>query len=90
MPLLLLVRLGCDAARRKQSRRSNVPMVHLCARPDCETLTMGTLCLEHEHEHEHDTSLRTRMERLLPRLTTASALVAAAAAGALIRSRLPR
>lgn len=86
--LLLPGRLGCDAARRKQSRRCNVPIVHPCARPDCETLTMGRLCLEHEHQGE--VTLHTRLARLLPRLTTASALVAAAAAGALIRSRLPR
>lgn len=65
-----------------------MPIVHPCAKPDCETLTMGTLCLE--HEQQHDLSLRSRLEQLLPRLTTASALIAAAAAGALIRSRLLR
>ena len=65
-----------------------MPLVHPCARPDCETLTMGTLCLE--HEQQDDVSLRMRLERLLPRLATASALVAAATAGALIRSRLIR
>jgi hypothetical protein len=65
-----------------------VPMVHPCARPECETLTMGALCLE--HEQQQDVRLRTRLERLLPRLTTASALVAAAAAGALIKTRFLR
>lgn len=65
-----------------------MPMVHPCARSECETLTMGTLCLE--HEQQRDVRLRTRLERLLPRLTTASAFVAAAAAGALIRARLLR
>lgn len=65
-----------------------MPMVHPCARSECETLTMGTLCLE--HEQQRDVRLHTRLERLLPRLTTASALVAAAAAGALIRTRLLR
>jgi hypothetical protein len=63
-------------------------MVHPCARPECETLTMGTLCLEHEQQRE--VSLRTRLEPLLPRLATASALVAAAAAGAVIKTRLLR
>jgi hypothetical protein len=62
-------------------------MVHSCARPGCRTLTMGELCLEHE---QPDTGLRMRAHRLLPRLATASALVVGAAAGALIRSRLPR
>jgi hypothetical protein len=67
----------------------DVPMVHPCARPECETLTLGTLCLEHEQE-EAAGSLRLRVRQLLPRLTTASVVVAAAVAGALIRSRLPR
>ena len=65
-----------------------MPMVHPCARSDCETLTMGTLCLE--HEQQPDLRLRTRLERLLPRLTTAGAVVAAATAGALIKTRLQR
>lgn len=65
-----------------------VPMVHECVREGCATLTMGQLCLDHEREAE--ASLRRRAERMLPRLATASALVAAAAAGALIRSRLLR
>jgi hypothetical protein len=65
-----------------------VPLVHPCSRPGCETLTMGVLCLEHEGQRE--TSLATRVRRLLPRLASASALLAAATAGALIRSRLPR
>jgi len=47
---------------------------------------MGALCLDHEREAE--TTLRRRVERRLPRLATVSALVAAAAAGALIKSRL--
>lgn len=67
-----------------------VPMVHECARQGCATLTMGELCLDHEREAEAEASLRRRAERMLPRLATASALVAAAAAGALIRSRLLR
>jgi len=65
-----------------------VPMVHECARPGCDTLTMGELCLDHERESE--ATVRRRVKRLLPRLATASALVAAAAAGALIKSRLLR
>jgi hypothetical protein len=27
-----------------------VPLVHACAAPDCTTLTMGELCLQHERE----------------------------------------
>jgi hypothetical protein len=65
-----------------------MPIVHSCAKPDCETLTMGRLCLE--HEQQDDPRLRSRIEQLLPRLTTASALMAAAAAGALLRSRVLR
>jgi hypothetical protein len=65
-----------------------VPLVHPCSRPGCETLTMGVLCLEHEQQRDMSVAMRAR--RLLPRLATAGALFAAAAAGALIRSRLPR
>jgi hypothetical protein len=25
-----------------------VPIVHQCSHPDCETLTMGEFCVEHE------------------------------------------
>ena len=66
----------------------DVPSVHPCIRSDCETLTMGELCLEHEQQHA--ASLRARARRLLPRLATAGALVAAAALGALIKTHLPR
>ena len=66
----------------------DVPSVHPCTRSDCETLTMGELCLEHEQQRE--ASLRMRGRRLLPRLATAGALIAAAAVGALIRTHLPR
>ena len=65
-----------------------MPSIHPCTRSDCETLTMGTLCLEHEQQRE--ASLQARGRRLLPRLATAGALVAAAAVGALIRTHLPR
>ncbi len=61
-------------------------MVHVCTRPGCETLTMGEYCLDHEQQED----LRVRVRRLLPRVATATALVAAAAAGALIGTRLPR
>jgi hypothetical protein len=64
-----------------------VPIVHHCARPDCQTLTMGELCLEHELRRD-DAQLHPG--RLLPRVATATVLVAVAAAGALIRTRLPR
>ena len=42
-----------------------MPMIHVCARPGCETLTMGAVCLEHEQQ---DTMrLRMRVQRTLPR-----------------------
>jgi hypothetical protein len=66
----------------------HVPIVHECARQGCETLTMGEFCLE--HEQQGDMGLRMRVRRMLPRLTRATALVAAAAAGALIGTRFPR
>ena len=66
----------------------DVPIVHPCTRSGCETLTMGEVCLE--HEQQGGAGLWVRRRRLLPRLATASALVAAAAAGALIRTRFPR
>jgi hypothetical protein len=66
----------------------DMPIVHPCTRSGCETLTMGEFCLEHEQQSE--VSLRVRGRRLLPHLATAGALVAAAAVGALIRTRLPR
>jgi hypothetical protein len=55
-----------------------MPIVHPCARPSCETLTMGTLCLE--HEQQPDLNPRSRFALLHP-LNTAGALVAAAAVG---------
>ncbi|HXH97330.1 MAG TPA: hypothetical protein VNH40_08990 [Gaiellaceae bacterium] len=64
-----------------------MPIVHPCSRPDCQTLTMGELCLEHELLRD---GTRLQPHRLLPRIATASVLVAVAAAGALIRTRLPR
>ena len=86
--LLFLSGSGAMLASGTHPGGHDVPIVHPCARPDCETLTMGALCLEHEQQRE--TSRAMRVRRLLPRLATASALVAAATAGALIRSRLPR
>jgi hypothetical protein len=64
-----------------------VAIVHPCSRPDCQTLTMGELCLEHELLRDGS---QPHPHRLLPRVVTASVLVAVAAAGALLRTRLPR
>lgn len=61
-----------------------MPMVHPCARPGCEMLTMGELCVDHERQR----AARTRGR--LPRLVTASALLLGAAAGAVLRARLLR
>jgi hypothetical protein len=66
-----------------------MPIVHPCARPECGTLTMGELCLE--HELGASTLRPGRAQRpFAPRLVTASVLVVAAAAGALVGARLPR
>jgi hypothetical protein len=65
-----------------------VPMVHRCTWPDCTTLTMGEFCLDHERQGEAGRLARVRVH--LPRLATAAALTVAAAAGALIATRLPR
>jgi hypothetical protein len=66
----------------------DVTMVHPCAAPGCATLTMGEHCVEHELGAH--IRLRARARHLGPRLLTASALVAAAVAGALVGTRLPR
>ncbi len=63
-----------------------MPIVHPCAHADCEILTMGTFCLEHERERGQ--SLLRRVRRTVPRLATMGVLVAAAVAGAAVRSRL--
>ncbi len=66
-----------------------MPSVHPCTRSDCETLTMGEFCLEHEHQDAAGLRLRGRV-LLLPRLAAVGVLVAAAIVGALIRPHLPR
>ena len=66
----------------------DVPIVNPCTQSDCETLTMGEFCLEHEQQRE--ASVRMRERRLLPRLATGGVLVVGAVAGALIRARLQR
>jgi hypothetical protein len=65
-----------------------MPLVHPCAAPGCATLTMGELCVE--HELAADVRLPARARQLAPRLLTAGALAVAAAAGALVGTRLPR
>ncbi len=62
------------------------PLIHALSRT-VKTLTMGEFCLDHEQQRE--ASPRVRKRRLLPRLATGGALVAAAISGALIRARLP-
>jgi len=61
-----------------------VPMVHPCACPGCEMLTMGELCVEHERQRDSRTRDRLR------RVAAAGAVVAAAALGAVVRTRLVR
>lgn len=59
-------------------------MIHACARQDCNVLTMGLFCLEHEQE-------RSPTERSGPaRVTAALALFAAGVVGAALRARLVR
>lgn len=65
-----------------------MPIVHPCARPGCETLTMGEFCVD--HELGDDVRLHLQVRHLGPRVATASALVAAAVAGALVGTRIPR
>ncbi len=67
-------------------------MVHTCALPDCETLTMGEYCLDHEpaDRRNQQQAARARGGALLARLGPALALLAAATAGAFIRTHLPR
>jgi hypothetical protein len=63
-----------------------VPMVHPCARPGCEMLTMGDYCVE----HEQGVAAHRRLRHAVPRVGTATALLAVAVLGALIRTRLLR
>lgn len=59
-------------------------MVHACARKDCNVMTMGRFCLEHEQQ-------RVRWHRPpLAQLGTAFVLVAAGIAGAAVRARFVR
>jgi len=61
-----------------------VPMVHACAYPDCDVLTMGRFCLDHERQ-------RRRRRRLpVARVAQGSVLIAAGIAGAVLRTRLGR
>ena len=64
-----------------------MPMVHPCARPGCEMLTMGDYCVDHEEER---LAPHLQVRRALPRLATATAVLGAAVLGALLRARLLR
>lgn len=59
-------------------------MVHACAREDCNVMTMGRFCLEHEQERE------PRRRASVARFATAFVLVAAGVAGATLRARVMR
>lgn len=61
-----------------------MPMVHPCARPGCEMLTMGHLCLDHERQRA------ARARERLPRVVGATAFVVAATLGAVLRARVLR
>jgi len=62
-----------------------MPMVHACGSHDCDVLTMGAYCVQHEQQHD-----KALMRLRLRHLVTASVVVVAAAAGALIRIRTLR
>jgi hypothetical protein len=59
-------------------------MVHACAREDCNVLTMGRFCLEHEQE----AALSPRPP--VARFAAAFVLVAAGVAGATLRAYFMR
>ena len=59
-----------------------MPLVHPCSAPDCPTLTMGRLCLDHEREAALPAaaaSLRTLPLPLAALLGLAAGLLAALA-----------
>jgi hypothetical protein len=58
-------------------------MVHACAREDCNVMTMGRFCLEHEREEP-------RHRASIARFATAFVLIAAGVAGATLRARVMR
>jgi hypothetical protein len=60
-------------------------MVHACAHQDCNVLTMGQLCLEHEQEQV----ARERPPRAA-RVAAALALFTAGVLGAALRTRIGR
>lgn len=62
----------------------DVPMVHACARRDCDVLTMGRFCLEHEQE------ARPPEHSAPGRVTAAIVLFAVGIVGAALRARLWR
>lgn len=62
-----------------------MPIVHPCGCPGCNVLTMGEFCLDHEPRPAG--SGRTR---ILSRVGTVLAVVAAGAAAAFVRAHLPR
>lgn len=54
-----------------------MPLVHACSSPGCSTLTMGSLCLEHEREARGG---EPRRARLLAVAAAAAAVAGFAAA----------
>jgi hypothetical protein len=59
-------------------------MVHACAAEDCNVLTMGRFCVEHEQQE------LTSHRRSPARFATAFVLIAAGVAGATLRVRFMR
>jgi hypothetical protein len=71
--------------RRQRQEVPALPMVHACERDDCDVLTMGRLCLEHERQEQVPSRGQS-----VARLATAFVLVAAGVAGATLRARFVR
>lgn len=63
-----------------------MPIVHECSLPDCRTLTMGDVCLEHERRRELEP--RQPVRRLASKVLLPVVALAGAAAGAALRSRV--
>ena len=57
-------------------------LIHSCGKSGCETLTMGTLCLEHEEAAA--TRLRSRLGRVSQRRQAQAITIAVAMAAAAV------